>query len=79
MYATKLVNKNVVDNNAYISIGDPYKDAAQNVFRQPKKGEPLPKPMMMTVSICDAINYLFYFLMCNCSTMFTFLCITASP
>lgn len=50
MYATKLVNKNLVDNNAYISIGDPYKDAAQNVFRQPKKGEPVPKPMLMTVS-----------------------------
>lgn len=47
MYSTKLVNKNLVDNNAYISIGDPYKDQQQNVFRQPKKGEAPPKPMVM--------------------------------
>ena len=51
MYSTKLVNKNIVDNNAYISIGDPYKDQLQNVFRQPKKGDPVPKPMVMVVSI----------------------------
>ena len=50
MYATKYVNKNIVDNNAYISIGDPYKDKSDNVFRQPKKGDPIPKPMLMFVS-----------------------------
>ena len=49
MYATKFVNKNIVDGNAYISIGDPYRDQQVNVFRQPKKGEPLPKPMLMLV------------------------------
>ncbi len=51
MYATKYINKNTVDGNAYISIGDPYKDKPANVFRQPKKGDPVPKPFQITVCI----------------------------
>lgn len=34
MYNTKLLNTRVVDNNAYITIGDPYKDPKANMFRQ---------------------------------------------
>lgn len=55
MYATKFVNKNIVDNNAYISIGDPYKDRQANVFRQPKKGDPIPKPFQITVRILSLL------------------------
>jgi hypothetical protein len=39
MYATKLVNKNVVENNAYITVNDPYKDQIQNPFRASKRGK----------------------------------------
>lgn len=39
MYSTKLINKNLVENNKYITIGDPYKDPKANMFRQDKKGE----------------------------------------
>lgn len=41
MYSTKLVNKNIMDGNAYITVGDPFQDAKANPFRQPKKGEKL--------------------------------------
>lgn len=41
MYSTKLVNKNMVDGNAYTTVGDPFKDAQPNPFRQGKKGEKL--------------------------------------
>ena len=41
MYSTKLVNKNVVDGNAYITVNCPFEDAKANPFRQPKKGEKL--------------------------------------
>lgn len=41
MYSTKLVNKNMMDGNAYITVGDPFQDAKANPFRQPKKGEKL--------------------------------------
>lgn len=50
MYSTKYLNKNIVQGNAYISIGDPYKDRLENMFRQPKKGETL-KPFHITVRI----------------------------
>lgn len=50
MYSTKIVNKNIVDGNAYISIGDPYRGKSENVFRQPKKGEPVPKYFQVVVS-----------------------------
>jgi hypothetical protein len=39
MYSTKLVNKNMVDGNAYITVGDPFADFKANPFRQGKKGE----------------------------------------
>lgn len=41
MYSTKLINKNVVDGNAYITVNCPFEDAKANPFRQPKKGEKL--------------------------------------
>lgn len=41
MYSTKLVNKNKVEGDAYCTVGDPFKDAQANPFRQPKKGEKL--------------------------------------
>ena len=41
MYSTRLVNKNWVDGNRYITVGDPYKDPMGNPFRQGKKGEKL--------------------------------------
>lgn len=41
MYSTKLYNKNAVDGNAYITVGDPFKNAVQNPFRAPIKGEKL--------------------------------------
>jgi len=37
MYNTKLLNTRVVDNNAYITIGDPYVDPKPNMFRQDDK------------------------------------------
>lgn len=42
MYSTHLLHKSMVANNAYITVGDPYKDQLANPFRQsakPKKGE----------------------------------------
>jgi hypothetical protein len=50
------VNKNKVDGNAYISIGDSYKDPLPNTFRQPKKGEKAPNPMKMTLVPHNAEN-----------------------
>lgn len=41
MYSTKRLNKNVVDGNAYITVGDPYHDPKANPFRAVKKGEKL--------------------------------------
>ena len=49
MYSTKLVNKNMVDGNAYITVGDPFADAKANPFRQPKKGEKAPLPFQTKV------------------------------
>jgi hypothetical protein len=39
MYSKRLVHKSYVDNNAYITIGDPYAAPKENPFRAPKKGE----------------------------------------
>lgn len=41
MYSTKYINKNKVDGNAYLSVGDTYRNPVSNMFRQPKKGEKL--------------------------------------
>jgi hypothetical protein len=41
MYSTKLLHKNAVTDNAYITVGDPYKAANENPFREGKKGEKL--------------------------------------
>lgn len=41
MYSTKLVNKNMVEGNAYITVGDPYVAPNGNPFRAGKKGEKL--------------------------------------
>jgi len=41
MYSTRIINKNWVDGNRYITVGDPYKDPNHNPFRQGKKGEKL--------------------------------------
>ncbi len=58
MYSTKLVNKNMVDNNAYITVGDPFTTANPNPFRAGKKGEKL-TPMHVKVS-------------CSCLLLFEF-------
>jgi hypothetical protein len=47
MYSTRLLNKNIVEGNKYITVGDPYKDPLANTFRQDKKGEN--KPMVVKV------------------------------
>lgn len=39
MYSTRLMHKNAVDNNAYITVGDPFKNPNGNPFRQGKPGE----------------------------------------
>jgi hypothetical protein len=49
MYSTKRVNKNLVDGNAYITVGDPFVDQKANPFRQPKKGEKAPTPFQIKV------------------------------
>ncbi len=53
MYSTKLVNKNMMDGNAYITVGDPFKDAQPNPFRQPKKGEKLTPFQSKVCSLVD--------------------------
>ena len=47
MYSTKYFNKNMVENNAYISIGDPYKDPSSNAFREVKKSDKPMKPFQI--------------------------------
>lgn len=42
MYKTKLLHKNLVDGNAYITINDPYKDPNYQSFRNAKKSEKPP-------------------------------------
>lgn len=39
MYSTRLMHKNAVDNNAYITVGDPFKNPNGNPFRAGKPGE----------------------------------------
>lgn len=39
MYSTRLMHKNAVDGNAYITVGDPFKNPNGNPFREGKKGE----------------------------------------
>ena len=58
MYSTKLINKNKVDNNAYITVGDPFSDAKSNPFRQGKKGEKLvPFRTKVLFSLLDMRDY----------------------
>jgi len=49
MYSTRYFNKNKVDGNAYLCIGDAYHDPKANVFRQPVKGEAKPKTFVTTM------------------------------
>jgi hypothetical protein len=59
MYSTKLINKNLVENNKYITIGDPYKDPKANMFRQDKKGEKcLTVKVLISLSSVDPISQL---------------------
>lgn len=50
MYSTRLVNKNLVEGNAYITIGDPYKDRSENPFLK-EKGSKTPAPFLTKVLI----------------------------
>jgi hypothetical protein len=45
MYSSHYLHKNL--GTTYITIGDPYINQGGNPFRQPKKGDPIPKPMLM--------------------------------
>jgi hypothetical protein len=63
MYSTKLVNKNVVNENAYLHVGDKFLDPVPNPFRAsppPKKGaegeEKTTKPFMTAVNILSAFE-----------------------
>lgn len=49
MYTTKLLNKNIIEDGKYISIGDEYKDPKPSVFRQPKPGEKAPTPFKILI------------------------------
>ena len=67
MYSTKLINKGMVDGNAYITVGDPFADAKPNPFRQGKKGEKL-TPFQTKVSLKQSYfldNYNLFFLFCS--------------
>ncbi len=39
----------MVDNNAYITVNDLYKDPVDNPFRASKKGEKSPNPIQVKV------------------------------
>lgn len=56
MYSTKLVHKGLVQDNAYITVGDPFKDQQANPFRQPKKGEKAPTPFQVKMIPQNAEN-----------------------
>ncbi len=56
MYSTRYINKNKVDGNAYLAIGDQYKDPIPNQFRQPKKGEKQPKTFRTAMVPVNAEN-----------------------
>jgi hypothetical protein len=65
MYSTKLLNKNMVSNNAYITVGDPFTNQNPNPFRAGKKGEKLNPfrtkvtPTCLKSSIFGLISFLF--------------------
>lgn len=59
MYSTRLLNKNMVDGNAYITVGDKYQTPVQNPFRQPKKlkdGDKPPVPFQVKMNPTNAEN-----------------------
>lgn len=58
MYKTKIVNPHQVENNAYITIGDPYKNPNQNMFRQedPKAKRTSDKPFASKMRPMNAEN-----------------------
>jgi hypothetical protein len=58
MYSTKLKNTKHVDNNAYITIGDPYHDPKANMFRQedPKAKKTSEKPFGSKLRPMNAEN-----------------------
>lgn len=57
MYSTHMLNKNMVDGNKYISVGDPYKDPPINMFRQDKKGENKPMVVHMIPQNADGGHF----------------------
>lgn len=62
MYSTKLLHKNMVDGNAYITIGDPYVEAKPNPFRQSKKSDKTPfrtKVIVLFRMLTSFLNSLF--------------------
>lgn len=81
MYSTKLLNKNLVDGNAYITVNDLYKDRVVNPFRAPKKGDKVPTPFQVKVSDfhpqrCNthfASYFQSVFILCRRSNNFQFL------
>lgn len=56
MYSTKLLHKSQVQNNAYITVGDPYPGFNENPFRQGKKGEKLTP---FRTKVCLSLQFLF--------------------
>lgn len=58
MYKTKLSNPKNVDQNAYITVGDPYHDPKANMFRQqdPKAKKTSDKPFQTTMRPMNAEN-----------------------
>ena len=61
MYNTKLLNTKHVDQNAYITVGDPYHDPKANMFRQddPKAKKTSDKPFGSKVSRVMIITLLY--------------------
>ena len=51
-----------MDGNAYITVGDPFKDQMANPFRQPKKGEKPPIPFQSKVR-ASLILLVYHFLL----------------
>jgi hypothetical protein len=58
MYNTKMLSQRLVDNNAYITIGDPYHDPKPNMFRQedPKAKKTSDKPFASKLRPMNAEN-----------------------
>jgi hypothetical protein len=68
MYSTKLLNKSMMEGNAYITVGDPFRDPVANPFRQGKKGEKEPTPfrtkvrfmyLRSTLSTANSLRYVY--------------------